>query len=253
VAASPLRSASVGLLLVMSLAAVACSPFGVGAVNDGQVDASVDSGGVDGGALPIAFEQANGDQAQNATSATVDFFTPLKVHSAVIVALDYPSSDVDVTSVKDSLGQTYAIVIPPYDGGGWRHSIAVALDTKGGTDKVTVLLSAQVTFIQVYIHEYSGLALTDALDQTSAGRITSPSDAAARSGSVITTQDRELLFGFGAADKIEPGDGFARRTNLFGDVTEDRVVSTVGTYEATATAAGDWTMLMTTFKGRSSP
>ncbi len=72
------------------------------------------------------------------------------------------------------------------------------------------------------------------------------------SGSATTAKANELIFGAGtSANKFTAaGVGFTQRpTNpLFGNLVEDQVVSSTGSYKATATnSPGNWVMQMVCF------
>ncbi len=74
------------------------------------------------------------------------------------------------------------------------------------------------------------------------------------SGTATTTSPNELIFGANTVATLtaSPGSGFTSRiiTSPDGDIAEDRVVSAIGTYSATASlnSAGPWVMQMVTFK-----
>jgi hypothetical protein len=77
------------------------------------------------------------------------------------------------------------------------------------------------------------------------------------SGSAATNFANELIFGFGVEQSGSvsiPGSGFTARLNNNGNLTEDKVVSTAGTYNATETGDGNpWQMIMATFRASNTP
>ncbi len=76
----------------------------------------------------------------------------------------------------------------------------------------------------------------------------------ASSGSATTTSANELIFGAGnsAHHYTAAGSGFTKRViNIYGNIAEDKVVSSSGSNTATATnSAGFWVMQMATFKAK---
>ena len=112
--------------------------------------------------------------------------------------------------------------------------------------------TAITSFGIVYLHEYSGLATVNPVDVTASAAGT---PAAMSSGAVTTTQANDLLFGAGASDNTvtAAGTGFTKRLTGFGNLTEDRVVTTTGSYAATASQNGAaWVMQLVAFRVASS-
>ena len=74
------------------------------------------------------------------------------------------------------------------------------------------------------------------------------------SGAVTTTQANDLLFAAGASDNTvtTPGTGFTARLTASGNLTEDRVVTTTGSYAGTATQNGTtWVMQLLALRAAS--
>src|SRR5262249_34390193 len=75
--------------------------------------------------------------------------------------------------------------------------------------------------------------------------------SAASSGSATTTAANELIFGAGAADGAftAAGTGFTQRQiTSYGDLGEDEITSSAGSYSATGTTVnGGWVMQMASF------
>jgi hypothetical protein len=70
--------------------------------------------------------------------------------------------------------------------------------------------------------------------------------------SIMTESDNELLFVLGVCDGTgTSGTGFTLRSNFDGDVTEDMIAATAGSYVGMATESGDpgWTMSIAAFHG----
>ena len=103
----------------------------------------------------------------------------------------------------------------------------------GNTVKVT--FSGAMVYVDVRITEYSGLDPTNPVDVSSSS---SGSTNSATSGSITTTAANELLFGAGTTWGLygNATNGFTTRviTQPNYDIVADRIVSTVGSYAATA-------------------
>jgi hypothetical protein len=126
----------------------------------------------------------------------------------------------------------------------------IASATANG-NAVTVRFSAAAAFPDVRILEYSGLNPTSPLDVTAAAVGNS---ATSSSGTATTTSASELLVGANMVftSTTGAGAGFTNRmiTRPDGDIAEDRIVSTAGSYQATAplSSTGPWIMQMAGFK-----
>jgi hypothetical protein len=120
-----------------------------------------------------------------------------------------------------------------------------------GANSVTVKFSVASAFPDIRILEYSGLDTTSPLD-VSAGA--SGNSTTASGGPVTTTYANDLII---AADVIQTGTpaagiGFTKRiiTNPDSDIVEDRVVTAIGSYTATApvSPSAQWLIQVVAFK-----
>ncbi len=213
------------------------------------VDAPLaDAAAPDVAPVAIAFVQQNASSAGTATTLAVPYSAALvTAHDTLIVGVDGNSAG--TATVTDSLGNTFAPVVGPIENGGLRMTIFAAFDVAGGPDTVTVTLSsAPASFFEVYIHEYAGLV---AFDAEAAQVGTSTATDAMASGNADTHFGNELIFGYGVTGSSVAGTSFNTRSSFHSNITEDMIVTTAGTYQATATmtAGSGWTMLMATFRG----
>ncbi len=71
------------------------------------------------------------------------------------------------------------------------------------------------------------------------------------SGFATTTFANDLIVGYGTEGVGVAGTNFTLRSGFESDVVEDRVVTAVGAYEATATmqSGAGWEISMVAFKG----
>ena len=114
---------------------------------------------------------------------------------------------------------------------------------------VTVTFNQAARIADVRILEYSGLDPNNPLDVTASA---AGSSVTPNSGTATTTSANELIFGAGttATSFYAAGTGFTSR--IFtgdGDIAEDQVVSSTGSYSATGkTSSAPWVMQMATFR-----
>ena len=124
----------------------------------------------------------------------------------------------------------------------------------GGSNTVTVTFNQAATYADIRVLEYSGLDPVSPLDATAGA---AGNSATASSGNATTTKANELIFGAGmtAALLILREPGFTSRiiTTPDGDIAEDQVVASAGSYSATAPlVSSSWVMQMATFAAASS-
>ena len=170
-----------------------------------------------------------------------------------VVVVGWNDTTSTVQSVKDSVGNTYSLAIGPTSASGMSQSIYYAANISAGSNTVTVTFSQAAAYPDVRILEYRGVTALDA----KAGA--TGSSATASSGAATTTSANELIFGadYVATTTAAAGSGFTSRiiTVPDGDIAEDEVATTAGSYSATAilSPAGAWVMQMVTFSAVSGP
>ena len=154
-----------------------------------------------------------------------------------------------ISSVTDSLGNTYAQAAGLVTGSAERQAIYYAKNIAGGSNTVTVVFNQAARIVDVRILEYSGLDTSNPLDVTSSA---AGSSVTPNSGAATTTSANELIFGAGttATSFYAAGAGFTTRIITGdGDIAEDKVVSSTGSYSATGrTSSAPWVMQMATFR-----
>jgi hypothetical protein len=155
-------------------------------------------------------------------------------------------------SVSDSQGNAYRTAggRTRWDaGGGYSAQLFYAEDVKGGATTVRARFGRSTTaFGILYVQEYSGVARTAALDGARAAKGVG---TAMDSGAVTTTNAHDLLVGAGASvgAVTSGGPGYTVRSTAYGNLVEDRVVTSSGSYSATAThTGGNWVMQVAAFK-----
>ncbi len=165
-----------------------------------------------------------------------------------LVVVGWNDTTSTVQSVTDLAGNTYKLAIGPTSGTGLRQSIYYASNIAGGNNTVTVTFNQAAAYPDVRILEYRGVSVLDA----TAGA--SGNSASANSGPATTGVANELIFGANTVftSNQGAGSGFTSRiiTSPDGDIAEDQVVTSTGSYSATAplSSSGPWVMQMATFK-----
>jgi len=173
-----------------------------------------------------------------------------------VVVVGWNDATSSVQSVTDTAGNTYLPAVGPTTGTALRQSIYYAKNIKASSsNKVTVQFNQAAAYPDVRILEYYGLDPNNPLDVTAAA---TGKGSAASSGAATTTSNNELIFGANmvATSNISGGPNFQVRiiTPHDGDLAEDEVVSSTGSYNASATLSGTgaWVMQMVTFKAAGS-
>ena len=126
----------------------------------------------------------------------------------------------------------------------------------GASHQVTISISGAAASIRMTLHEFSGIALSSALDQVNGAEGIS---TALNSGNVTTTQADELLFGVGTNGNERTFTAGASYLNLVTspsggtakEAGENQIVSSTGTYSASFTigTSDTWACIIATFKG----
>jgi IPT/TIG domain len=203
------------------------------------------------GGGPITFVQVNA-ATPSAPSASVAVTYPLAqtAGNLNVVAVGWNDTTSTVSTISDTRGNTYTLAVGPTTGTGLRQSIYYAKNIAGGSNTVTVTFNQAAAFVDVRVLEYSGLDTANPLDQATGAAGTG---TLANSGAVSTTSASELIFGAGMTSShyTGAGSGFITRiiTNPDADIAEDQVVSSTGSYSATAPASSSkWVMQVATFR-----
>lgn len=206
-------------------------------------------------AQAIGFVQVNSSAPASASTLAASFSSAQTAGNLNVVFVAWSDATTTVTSVSDSKGNSYQLAASHASSSlGMTQSIYYASNiaaASAGANTVTVTLSGSTSYPDLRIAEYSGVST---LDKTSSGEGTSTT---ANSGNATTTVANELLVGsnYTFGNTNGPGSGYTSRviTNN-GDILEDGVVSSTGTYSATASVtAANWIMQLVTFSGGGAP
>src|SRR5712671_6938154 len=205
---------------------------------------------------PIAFVQQN-----SAVPQTPQITVPVAYRLGQIagdlnvVVVGWNDSTASVSSVKDTSGNAYIPAIgPTVQTGVATQTIYYAKNistASAGANTVTVTFTIAATYPDIRIAEYSGLDTVNPLDVAVGAQ---GSGTSSNSGTITTTNANDLLIG---ANLVQTGTsgagtGYTNRviTSPDGDILEDRVVTTIGSYAATApiSPSAQWIMQLVAFK-----
>ena len=197
-------------------------------------------------AASAAYVQATAGAAQSSQSLSVTFPVNTSAGDLVLIAFDHGSS-ASLSSLTDSQGNVLtpvgnALTSP----GGTVSRVYYAKNIKGGPETVTVTLSTNSPWMELYLTEYSGIDPNNPIDAQAGA---TGNAGAASSGTATTTSAGDVIFGYCFADwSCTSGSGFNARSTLDGNLIEDMLAGSAGNYAATGTANNGWTMQMVALK-----
>jgi hypothetical protein len=199
-----------------------------------------------------AFVQAQGTNNLAGNQMSITLPGASTAGDLMVVSFSAQPTPLTVTSVTDSKGNTYNLAVGPtvWSVGGksaWTY-YATNIIGGGAATTITVTLTGSPTNADTYAAEYSGIATSSPLDQTSAQF---GSGTTLDSGSQTTTQASEVIFGFGMSSSAVTADApYTNRNTFDSNYIADQIVSSTGSYHVPATApgGGQWVSHMATFK-----
>jgi hypothetical protein len=209
----------------------------------------------------LGFVQANYAVPQTPqSSVSVRFSLAQTAGDLNVIAIGWADTAAQIQSVVDSRGNVYRVAVgPTVQTGVATHAIYYAaniVSASANANAVTVTFSAPAAYPDIRIAEYRGVDPVNPIDVTSASM---GSGSLSNSGTVQTTNANDLLVG---ANKVRtvtagPGAGYTSRalTNPNGDILEDRIVTSPGSFSATApvSPANYWIMQLVAFRAAGSP
>ncbi len=204
----------------------------------------------------ITYVQGNYATPQSPQSTVSVTFTAAQVAGDLnVIAVGWNDSTATVSSVRDTKGNVYSLAVGPTVQSGYAsQSIYYAKNVAAaaaGANTVTVTFASAAVSPDIRILEYSGADPNNPVDVTAAS---SGNSASSSSGSATTTSPRDLIFGANLVQTLTsgPGSGFTQRllTTPDGDIAEDEMVTSTGSYSATApvSPSGAWIMQMVAFR-----
>src|SRR6266403_208207 len=212
-----------------------------------------------GAVSPIVFIQTNSASPQaTQTPVTVTYTNAQTAGTLNVVVVSWNDSTATISSVTDSIGNTYAVAAAPVVQSAtasqaiyYAKNIAAAA---AGANTVTVNFNVAARHADIRIAEYGGVDPLNPLD-TSVGA--QGNTATSDSGAVATTNTNDLLIGANVVQSTStgPGTGYTSRgITVDGDILEDQVVFATGSYNATAVLdkVQLWIMQLAAFRAATS-
>jgi len=206
----------------------------------------------------LGFVQVNNAVPQTPqTQVAVTYTQAQTAGNLNVVVVGWNDATAQLTSVADSKGNAYLLAVGPTVQSGtatqaiyYARNIAAAA---ANSNTVTVMFNMGANSPDVRIAEYSGLDPLNPLDAVAAAQ---GSGTSGSSGSVNTGNANDILLGANFVQQLTtgPGSGYTSRviTSPDGDILEDRIVTTTGSYNATASlTGGGWIMQMVAFRAAS--
>ena len=201
------------------------------------------------------FVQVNYGTPASGTQVGVPYTKAQVTGDLNVIVVGWNDTTASITSVTDSSGNIYTLAFGPTKvSGALSQSIYYAKNIAGataGANTVTVKFNTTASYPDIRILEYSGLDVNNPLDAFSVGTGTA---SAMDSGAVVTSNANDLLVGANTVltSTSAAGSGYSNRVITYpdGDLVEDKVVTAVGSYHATATLsnAGGWILQGVAFK-----
>ncbi len=177
-----------------------------------------------------------------AKSTSLSFADNTLAGDVILVGFDYADTSAPL-SVTDSQGNSFTQVgsqlISP---GGSGSVVYLAKNIKGGVDTITVNLTANSGWLELYLTEYSGVNPTSPIDGQARA---SGGAGAVSSGNATTAFAGDIIFGFCVADwSCTAGSGFTAWSTLDDNLIESKIAGNPGAYATTGSANKGWTMQM---------
>ena len=206
-------------------------------------------------AIAHVQSSANGNACGTATSCAVSYPGNTTAGSLLINTCRYGTNGYTET-VTDAQSNTYTKAREEEQANDFSATLMVhyAMNTAGGSTNSTTCTISSAAIMRATVGEYSGVALTDALDQVNSGEGTS---ATVTSGTVSPTSDGQLIFVAGAIDQIgnfSAGTDFTIRSEvpitLERIATEDYIQPTAASHDGTfdVVVSRNWAAVIASFK-----
>lgn len=181
-----------------------------------------------------------------ARSASLSFSNNTLAGDVILFGFDYDKIAAPL-SVTDSQGNSFTRVGSQLTSPGGSGSVVyLAKNIKGGTDTITVTLTTNSGWLELYLSEYSGVNQTNPIDVQSGA---SGNAGSVTSGKSTTTFAGDIIYGFCVGDwSCTAGSGFTAWSTLNDNLLESKIAGNPGAYVATGSANNGWTMQMVALK-----
>lgn len=192
---------------------------------------------------PIRSVQWTGtvtDTASQLSTMTVPFMQAQTAGNMNVLVATWEGTTGTVSSISDTRGNTYTLASGPIRSTGATQYVYYAKNIAAGTNTITVNVSTTLA-MQLTAIEYAGLSTTSPFDQVASA---TGSGTAPDSGSVTTNYANELILGIfkvpysASYQRVKSASGFspvAFDVRVPASFVQEKIVSSTGTYNATAT------------------
>ena len=195
---------------------------------------------------PTVLQATTSAASWAASSLSVGLPQNTLAGDTVLVAFDFDTNS-SVASVSDSQGNPFSEVGTQLTSPlAVRSRVYFANNIRGGSDTVTIKLTADSAYLEVYVTEFTGVSQTNPIDAQAgatgyAGSVSS--------GYATTSQAGDAIYGFCIGDvACTAGSGFTTLSNLHRNLSEEEIAGNAGSYGATGSATGSWSMQMVALK-----
>jgi chitodextrinase len=173
-----------------------------------------------------------------------------------LLAIGWNDTAASITAVVDGAGNVYHQAMATYRGSGMSQAIYYASDiaaAPAGGNQVTVTLDRPAIYVDLRITEYTRVRSVSPFD---GGVSANGSGDNAATGSLTVPAASELLFAAGMTGALftGPGPGYTQRviTTPDGDLVEDAIAPSAGSYSASAPLnGGTWLLQLAAFRAES--
>jgi hypothetical protein len=182
---------------------------------------------------PAFVQGNNNEQPSTASSLTCAYPASITKGDLLVVAFGLDSMSITPT-ITDTLGNTYLQAASPVSNVnlGFSDYLFYAVAASTGANTITATLSGSTDYLRLLIHEYS---CADTLDGGNAAFDTAGTTAP-DSGAIVTHYPNEVIVGWAVSEgntaTTGAGTNFIQRQTALSQITEDRIITSTGTYHA---------------------
>jgi chitodextrinase len=205
------------------------------------------------GPSPTFVQQSYATPQTPQSQVSASYVLPQTAGNTNLLAIGWNDTVSSLVSVVDSSGNVYQPAGATYRGSGLSQAIWFASNiaaAPSGDNEVTVTFDQTAVYVDLRITEYARVRHASPFD----GLVSANGNGStASTPSLGVPAASELLFAAGMTGAVfdGPGPGFTNRviTAPDGDIVEDRVAPSAGTYAATAPlSGGTWLLQLAAFR-----
>ena len=203
----------------------------------------------------IAYVNTGTGTADSSASTIATAATSHTAGNLIVCGVTWSGSSVTVSSVANTAGDTWAQAASTLNTShaSQRTDIWYAMNSAGNaSDVTTATFSANATNRRIICNQYSGIATTSAFDVGSTGY--TAAGTSVTSGNMSTSVAESVIFAFvesTGATTYTAGTNFTLRGSTIGGSgfvarSEDRILSSTGTYTASMSGSTSVGMILST-------